>query len=304
MISYKPYKERTPDTQYRELLQRICDEGQIVDTQQEHPAKMIVGHQMRFRLENGFPIITERDLVSPGETAGPQYVSALAELAAFLNGARTLNEMKHFGCGWWSRWVTPAKCAKRGLEAGDLGPGSYGPAFHDFPMPDGNTFNQFESVIEEIRELPHLRTHFISPWIPFYIPRRKGHQQKVVVAPCHGWVHVLINPKGEMTLHHFQRSADAPVGLVFNIVQYAALLLMLAQVTDCTPKELVYTTSDTHIYEKQLPDVEKLLQTESGRFPTVILDPSVKNLFDFRPEHFTVGDYEPQLGRMVIWTPI
>lgn len=304
MISYKPFEERTMDTQYRRLLKKILRDGEVVDTQQEHPAKMIVGHQMRFKLENGFPIITERDIVSPGEKTGPQYASAIAELAAFLNGARTLNEMKQFGCGWWSRWVTPEKCAKRGLEAGDLGPGSYGAAFHDFPIPDGSTFNQFESMIEEIRELPHLRTHFISPWIPFYIPRRKGIQQKVIVAPCHGWVHVLINSKREMTLHHFQRSADAPVGLVFNIVQYAALLMMLAQVTDCNPKEVVYTTSDTHIYKKQTGDVKKLLRTKPGRFPTVTLDSSVKNLFDFRPEHFMVRDYEPQLERMQIWTPV
>lgn len=306
MVYYKPkpYEGRTPDTQYRKLLKRIQTEGEIVDTQQEHPAKMIVGHQMRFDLANGFPIITERDLVSPGKTAGPQYISALAELVAFINGARTVDQMKKFGCGWWSKWATPEKCAKRGLKAGDLGPGSYGAAFHNFPMPDGKTFNQFESLVEEIRELPHLRTHFVSPWIPFYIPRRKGQQQKVVVAPCHGWVHILINPHREMTLHHFQRSADAPVGLVFNIIQYAALLMMLAQITDCFPKQLVYTTSDTHIYQKQEPDVERLLDTEPGRFPSVMLDPSVKNLFDFRPKHFFVSDYEPRLERMVIWTPI
>lgn len=304
MVTYKPFTERTPDTQYRDLLLRILAEGEKVIPQQEEAARMIVGHQMRFPLLNGFPLITERDLVGRDNRGGPQYAAALGEIAAFLNGARTLDEMRKFGCGWWSRWVTTEKCAKRGLPPGDLGPGSYGPAFHDFPMPDGRTFNQFASMIEEIRELPHLRTHFASPWIPFYIPRRKGQQQKVVVAPCHGWVHVLINAKREMTLHHFQRSADAPVGLVFNIVQYAALLMMLARVTDCIAKELVYSMSDTHIYEKQIPDVLKLLGTAPGRFPTVTLDQSVTDLFNFRPEHFAVEDYEPRLGRMVIWTPV
>ncbi len=300
MVQYKPFAERTPDTQYRKLLKRILTEGEEVMPQQEEAARMIVGHQMRFDLSNGFPMITERDLA----TDPPQWRLAIAELCAFLNGARTLDEMRAFGCGWWARWVTTEKCEKRGLEPGDLGPGSYGPAFHDFPMPDGGTFNQFESLIEEIRVLPHLRTHFVSPWIPFYIPRRPGRRQGVVVAPCHGWVHVLISARGEMTLHHFQRSADAPVGLVFNLIQYAALLMMIAQVTDCTPKELVYTTSDTHIYEKQVPAVEELLVTKPERFPTVILGPEVKDLFAFRPNHFTVTDYQPRLGRMVIWTPV
>lgn len=304
MGRYKPFSQRTPDTQYRNLLRRILDEGERVMPQQEESTLMVVGHQMRFPLANGFPIITERDLLSTGERAGSQFSMAIAELCAFLNGARTLEEMRGFGCGWWARWVTAEKCAKRGLEPGDLGPGSYGPAFHDFPMPDGGTFNQFESLIEEIRALPHLRTHFVSPWIPFCIPRRPGRQQKVVVAPCHGWVHVLVSARGEMTLHHFQRSADAPVGLVFNVIQYAALLMMIAQVTDYTPRELVYTTSDTHIYEKQVPAVEELLATEPERFPTVTLDPEVKDLFAFRPQHFTVTDYQPRLGRMVIWTPV
>ena len=304
MVQYKSFSERTPDRQYRELLRRILVEGDQVMPQQGEPARMLVGHQMRFPLANGFPIITERDLLSPGERSSSQFSMAIAELCAFLSGARTLEEMKRFGCGWWARWVTPEKCAKRGLPPGDLGPGSYGPAFHDFPMPDGGTFNQFDNLIKEIRALPHLRTHFVSPWIPFYIPRRPGRQQKVVVAPCHGWVHVLINARGELTLHHFQRSADAPVGLVFNLIQYAALTLMIAQVTGYQPKELVYTTSDTHIYEQQIPDVEKLLKTEPGRFPTVTLDPAVTDLFAFRPQHFAVSDYEPRLGRMVIWTPV
>ncbi|MBI4385361.1 thymidylate synthase [Candidatus Parcubacteria bacterium] len=300
-MEYKAFVERTPDTQYRELLSRILTEGEEVMPQQEEAARMIVGHQMRFDFSNGFPMVTERDLASDP----PQWQLAIAELCAFLNGARTLEAMRAFGCGWWARWVTTEKCEKRGLEPGDLGPGSYGPAFHDFPMPDGGTFNQFENLVAEIRELPHLRTHFVSPWIPFYIPRRMGRQQKVVVAPCHGWVHVLINVvKGELVLHHFQRSADAPVGLVFNLIQYAALTFMLAQVTGYRAKTLVYTTSDTHIYERQIPDVEALLATPLGRFPTVLIDSSVRDLFDFRPHHFEVRDYHPQGPRRVIWTPV
>ena len=301
LVEYKPFLERKPDRQYRELLIRIKNEGVRVMPQQEEEAIMILGHQMRFSLNNGFPMVTERDLFS----IPSQFKMAIAELCAFLNGARTLEEMKKFGCGWWSRWVTPEKCAKRGLKPGDLGPGSYGPAFHDFPTADGKTFNQINHLVEQIRELPQLRTHFVSPWIPQYIGRGKNKVQKVVVAPCHGWIHVAVFPNtGELSLHHYQRSADSPVGLVFNLIQYAALTLMLAQVTNYQAKELVYTISDAHIFLKQMEDVNELLATEPRPFPTVIINPNVKNIFDFRPEDFVVRDYHPSLPRRVIWTPV
>ena len=301
LVEYKPFLERNPDTQYRELLRHIKLEGKSVFPQQEEEAIMVFGYQMRFPLENGFPLITERDLLSEPS----QFKMAIAELCAFLNGARTLEEMKKFGCGWWSRWVTEKKCAKRGLEAGDLGPGSYGPAFHDFPTVEGKPFNQIQHLIEQIKELPHLRTHFVSPWIPQYIGRGEGKQQKAVVAPCHGWIHVVVYPTtGELSLHHFQRSADSPVGLVFNFIQYAALTLMLAKVTGYRAKELVYTISDAHIYLKQMSDVNDMLATEPQIFPQVNLIGEVKSVFDFRPDNFEVIEYYPQLPRRMIWTPV
>lgn len=301
---YHPFAERTPDRQYRDLLTLIGDGGEEVDTQQEAAAKKWIGQLLRFPLANGFPIITERDLVDSGDSRS-QFEMAIAELCAFLNGAQTLTEMKRFGCGWWARWVTPEKCAKRGLESGDLGPGSYGAAWRRFPTAGGAPFDQITTLLEQIEELPHLRTLEVSPWIPQHIPRGKGRQQKVVVAPCHGWFHVHINTRTrEMTLVHRQRSADAPVGLVFNFIQYAALLLMLAQVTGYVPKELVYFVDDAHIYIKQMEDVERLLATTPQRFPTVEIDPEVKDIFAFRPHHFHVKEYHPQNGRMVIWTPV
>ncbi len=305
MINYKRISERTPDTQYRDLLQKILSKGEKVYSKQEEDALMILGHQMRFDLKNGFPIITERDLVGSVEGRSSQFQMAIGELCAFLNGARTLEQMKEFGCGWWKSWVTEEKCAKRGLETGDLGPGSYGPAWRSFPTSEGKPFDQITHIIEQIKEIPNLRTHIINPWIPQYLGRGKGKQQKVVVVPCHGWVHILINTYAKtLSLHHFQRSADVPVGLVFNIIQYAALTMMIAQVTDYDVNEFVYTTSDTHIFTGQINDVEKLLETEPQTFPTVTIDSSIKNIFDFRPEHFMVKDYKPQLSRRMIWTPI
>lgn len=302
MTTYKPLKERKPDLQYRHLLWLIKEKGEVVETQQEHPALCLFGHQMRFRLDNGFPIITERDLVSGTKSIFHQ---SLGELFAFLHGARTQQELEEFGCFWWKDWVTPEKCAKRGLEPGDLGDGSYGAAWAHFPTKDGGEFNQIQHLVEQIKELPHLRTHFVSSWIPQYNGRGQEKIQKVVVVPCHGWFHVRINPAThELSLHHFQRSADVPVGLTCNLIEYAALTLMLAQVAGYKAKELVYTLSDAHIYFGQMNDVDDMLATEPQLLPTVMVNPEVKNLLDFRQKDFLVQDYQPQLLRRRIWTPI
>lgn len=309
VIHYKPVHERTPDNQYHKLLERILKQGRRTEKphfgEEGKEVIMVVGHQIRFDLRNGFPLLTERDLLTPGKRTPSIFHQALGELFAFLNGARTQAELERFGCFWWKSWVTPEKCGKRGLEVGDLGPGSYGPAWRSFPTAEGKPYDQILNILEQIRELPHLRTHFISPWIPQYTIRGKGKEQKVVVAPCHGWLHIFTFPETqELTLHHFQRSADVPVGLPANLIQYGALTLMLAQVLGYEARELIYTLSDAHIYAGQIKDVEELLSTAPQRLPTVILNPEVKDLLAFRQEHFSVADYEPQSGRRRIWTPI
>lgn len=292
------------DTQYRDLLRKILSEGVMVMPKQEEQALCLFGHQMRFDLSNGFPMVTERDLLSDGKKTKSIFHQSLGELFAFLNGGRHQGFLEKFGCSWWKPWVTKEKCEKRGLEEGDLGPGSYGPAWRSFPTFNGH-FDQIEHVIAQIKELPNLRTHFVSPWIPQYTGRGKGKTQRVVVAPCHGWLHFLVNDETkEISLHHFQRSADVPVGLVCNMIQYAALLMMFAQVTGYEPKELVYTLSDAHIYVKQIPAVEKMLAIAPTTFPLVEIAPEVKSVFDFRQKHFYVTDYRPQNPRMVIWTPV
>ncbi len=301
MINYLPHEQRTPDIQYKNLLITLRHKGQQVFTQHEEYAFRYIGYQLRYDLRNGFPIHTERDLVG-GNRSG--FHQALGELFAFLHGAHTLAELESFGCYWWAPDITPEKCAKRGLEPGDLGPGSYGPAWCAFPTAEGRPFNQIHHLLEQLEELPHLRTHLITPWIPQYVGRGTGKRQQVVVAPCHGWFHVFADPpKRELALHHFQRSADSPVGLVFNIIQYAALTLMLAQVIDYEATYLIYTISDGHFYRKQLSDVEDLIAASVQPFPTVTIDPSVTELTDFRQEHFVVKDYHPSLPRRKIWTP-
>jgi len=214
---------------------------------------------------------------------------AVGEIIGFINGARTHEELSSYGCRFWANFVTAEKCAKRGLEAGDLGPGSYGAAFHDFPTAEGESFDQFKHIVQQIKERPHLKTHFISPWIPQYTTRVEGRQQKVVVCPCHGWLHIrILNNK--LYLHMFQRSGDVPIGVPSNMMQYAALTLMLAQATGYEPGEYIHTISDAHIYVDQLPAVEELIARESFAFPTLKLNNPTKDLFAFRVEDFELGD--------------
>ena len=295
----KPYEARTPDYQYRELLQKIMDEGRDVMPIHGIGARMIVGHQIHYKMENGFPLITERDL----ERTFP---GALGEHIGFLNGARTLEDLKKYGMPavYWDRWVTKEKCEVFGLPEGDLGDGSYGAAWATFPTAEGAPFNQIAHVVQQIREKPYLRTHFVSPWIPQYVLQHEGLRRRVVVAPCHGWIHVLVFPETkELMIHHFQRSADVPIGVVSNIVQYAAFGMMLGQILGYKMKELVHTFSDAHIYHNQFDSVKELLVREPRAFPTVTLDPTVKDIFDFRPSHFTLTDYHAH-PKMLIPTAI
>ncbi len=294
----KPYNERTPDYQYQNLLKQILENGTDVNPIQGEGAKMIFGAQFRFDMNNGFPMITERDL------SGKMMLGALGEHIGFLHGARTHEKLSEYDCPWWSKWVTKEKCEVFGLPEGDLGPGSYGAAWTNFPTAEGTPFNQIKEVVRQIKERPHLRTHVITPWIPQYTIQHSDLQRKVVVAPCHGWLHVLVFPETkEISLHHTQRSGDLPVGVVFNMIQYAAFLMMLGQVTGYKPKEYIHTFSDVHMYAGQIEKVRELISREPYPFPTMTLDPTVTDIFDFRPNHFTLTDYKAH-PKMLIPTPV
>jgi thymidylate synthase len=298
IVPMKPLSERTLDTQYKELLKEVLEKGIKTPSQQGVDALTLIAPKpMRFRLENGFPMIMERNMNPAVSENLPVTVwqQAVGEIFAFVNGARTVEELEKFGCHWWKIWCTEKKCAKRGLVTGDLGPGSYGAAFHDFPTQEGGTFNQFKHIIEQIKEEPQLRTHFVTPWIPQYTGRGKGKQQKVVVCPCHGWLNIRII-EGKLTLHMMQRSGDTPIGVPSNMVQYAALTLALAHVTNTVPYEYVHSISDAHIFVDQIPAVEKMLERESRPFPTMKINTEKKDLFEFRKEDFELSDYNPHPG--------
>jgi len=299
----KPYDERASDTQYKDLLTLILERGirskSQAGTSKENPEgtdciTLMGAPPMRFDLTNGFPMITERSI--KGFWKAP-----IAEIIGFMHGARTHDELIEYGCKFWENFLTPEKCAKRGLEPGDLGPGSYGAAFHDFPTAEGESFDQFKNIIEQIKERPHLKTHFISPWIPQYTIRVAGRQQKVVVCPCHGWLHIRILDD-RLYLHMFQRSGDVPIGVPSNMIQYAALLLMLAQATGYEPGEYIHTISDAHIYVDQIPTVEELIARETYPFPTVTLTNDTKDLFAFRKDDFELSDY--QAGKFMKDIPV
>lgn len=289
---YKPYEDRTVDEQYKNIIRTIMEKGiktpsPMVDKDgREINTIDYMGMVSRFNiLENGAPFITERDISA-------FWGSAVGELFGFINGARTQEELQEFGCKWWKYWVTEQKCAKRGLATGDLGPGSYGAAFASFPTVDGGSFNQFEEIIKQMRERPELKTHFISPWIPMYTIRNNDYQQKVVVAPCHGWIHFRIFGD-KLSMVMFQRSCDILIGCPSNWAQYSALLLAMADILGLQPFEFIHSISDAHIYENQLSYVEEILSRESRAFPTLKLKRSRNRISDYRREDFELSDYHP-----------
>jgi len=299
MAEYAPVDERAPDGQYNELLARIAADGIRAETRQGPRALTLMQQTMRFDLANGFPVITDRDISS-------FWQKPIGELCAFINGVTTLEGLAEFGCDWWDAWASEAKTSSRGLPPHSLGPGSYGGAFHDFPTVDGGGFDQFAHVVEQLRELPDLRTHFVSPWIPQYQVRGAGKTPKTTIAPCHGWVHVRVLG-GRLHLHMFQRSGDVPVGVPSNMVQYAALLLMLEHLVGIPAATYYHTISDAHIYEDQLDKVQLVVGREPRRLPTVTLTDAgraVADIHDFRAEHFALADYDPHpsVGRWPVST--
>ncbi len=293
MINYLPFEERRPDTQYRDRLALILDAGMGAKSMHaEESITYLAPPPLRYDLQNGIPLITERGL--------PSWRSAVAELLGFaVHGYRTLEELVAFGMNekFWIDFVTKEKCADFGLEEGDLGDGSYGPGFvREFYDPDTRywkTVNQIENVVLQIKKYPHARTHFIDPWIPQYTVPGPNNDRRVVVAPCHGWMlfRVLEN---RLHLTMVQRSGDMPIGVPHNIIQYAALLLVIGHVLDMEVGMYCHQFIDAHLYVNQIDVVNELLSREPRPFPRLDLEPDTpKDLFAIRPEHFILTEYKP-----------
>lgn len=284
---YLPFKHRKYDYQYQNVLKHILGNGVYTKNpfQDKGTFTSVTAPQMEFVLENGAPFITERDISS-------FWRRPISELIAFINGAHTLEQLREYGdkntwASWWRRWASKEKCDRFGLETGDLGPGSYGAGYHH------GGFNQWEHLVKQIRERPALRTHKVSPWVPSLCLQHSELVRRVVVAPCHGDVQVIIL-EDKMILRMDQRSGDVPVGIPSNMIQYTALLLMLAQVTGYKPHMFIHSIHDAQIYEDQVDHVKKLIDRTPKPFPTLrITDTSITDIFAFRPHHFELAEYYP-----------
>jgi thymidylate synthase len=291
MPSYLPFNQRNVSSEYREMLGAICERGVRVHTKQGVDALALAGVQMRFAMEQGAAVITERAIDGFAH-------KAIGELCAFINGARTLDELEAFGCDWWGPWATEQKSASRGLAPGDLGPGSYGHAFRHFTTnleSEEDGFDQFGHLVRKLRDLPEDRTALVSPWIPQANHRERGVKSRNTIAPCHGWVHALVLD-GKLHLVHNQRSGDTPIGVPSNMVQYTALGLMLEQLTSYELVEYVHWIQYAHIYVNQLDHVEEMLSREPRALPSLRLTGEgqrIDDIHDFRSEHFELADYHP-----------
>ena len=290
MFTYKPYQERKPDTQHQNTLKEVLETGIRSQTQQRVDTFSFpypVTH--RYDLTNGFPWDTSRSIKTSG-------FMAINELMAFVKGVHensVLNQEWEVPF-WNSTFEDPAKCAKRGLKQGDLGPASYGPVLHDFPKRDGGSFNQIRAVVQQINELPHLKTHVATTLYPPEIFRGKGLVQKVVTVPCHGTVIYFVVLNGKLHMTMVQRSGDLLPGVPHNKIQYAALFLAVGQVTGYTPGIFSHTILNPHIYENQVEHIKEIIRREPISFPTVyIKDSSIKDIELFRKEHFALEDYHP-----------
>jgi len=291
--TYTPLALRTPDWQYQHHLFNILRHSTLAkSTPQGVGAFTCFGtlSPMVFDLSNGVPLITERKLAS--------WKSAVAEIIAFINGARTIDEIESYGVNraFWS----PYRGKGYGPDGNDMGEGSYGAAFHDYEVPGGGVLNQFRQLIEQLTNYPDMRTHLVSPWKPYYTAR--GENRRVIVAPCHGWLHFRVLG-GKLHMRMDQRSGDLPIGVPHNMIQYAALLLMVCQVTGHMPGNYIHSFADAHIYENQVDAVRVLITRQPRPFPKLVLDKSVTDLFSFRKEHFRIEEYDPHEAMTVPYAP-
>lgn len=302
-----PYnRQRKPDWQYQNLLRFIQESPETFLAKNPYQTKgrwtNLETPKLVYKFENGFPIITERHI--------PFWKTAITELILFINGVHTFDEMMQAGCKWWADWTTPEKCKDFGLEAGDLGPGSYGPVLHDLPHAEWKRwryivgqdqylpkpFNQVAHLIQSLKDGPGLNTHVITTWYPPLDMQHSKLKRKVVVAPCHGTKMQFTVIGGKKLVYTMtQRSCDAPVGLVSNIIQHAAFCIMVAHVCGYEPYKYIHVIDDAQIYENQTNEVNELLKRPPFPFPILNLTEEgqkVTNIFDFKADHFVLTDYQ------------
>ena len=251
--------------QYLDLMQKVLDEGTQKNDRTGTGTVSIFGHQMRFNLQEGFPLVT---------TKRCHLRSIIHELLWFLQGDTNVAYLHENNVTIWDEWAD---------ENGDLGP-VYGKQWRSWPAPDGRHIDQISTVMEQLKNDPDSRRIIVSAW-------NVGELDKMALAPCHAFFQFYV-ADGKLSCQLYQRSADIFLGVPFNIASYALLTLMVAQVAGLQPGEFIWTGGDCHLYANHLEQADLQLTREPLPLPSMKLNPEVKDLFDFRFEDFELVGYE------------
>ncbi len=226
----------------------------------------VFGRQLRFDLATGFPLVTTKKV---------HLKSVIYELLWFLRGDTNVRWLNEHGVSIWDEWAR---------EDGELGP-VYGYQWRSWPAPDGRHIDQISGLLHDLRETPHSRRLIVSAW-------NVADLDKMALAPCHAFFQFYV-ANGRLSCQLYQRSADLFLGVPFNIASYALLTMMIAQVVDLAPGELVHTFGDAHIYLNHLEQVDMQLERAPRPLPTLRMDKAVRDLFAFGYEHFELVEYDP-----------
>ena len=252
--------------QYLDLLRYVKENGIDKDDRTGTGIHSVFGYQMRFNMEDGFPLLTTKKL---------HLKSIIYELLWFLQGDTNVKYLQEHGVRIWNEWAD---------ADGDLGP-IYGYQWRKWKDYKGGHIDQITEAIETIKNNPESRRIIVSAWNVADLPDMK-------LPPCHAFFQFYV-AGGKLSLQLYQRSADIFLGVPFNIASYALLLLMVAQVTGLKPGDFVYTLGDAHIYSNHMEQVDLQLTREPRPLPVMRLNPDVKSIFDFKYEDFTLEGYDP-----------
>lgn len=252
--------------QYLELLKRILDEGVDKGDRTGTGTRSVFGHQMRFDLSEGFPLITTKKV---------HLKSIIYELLWFLKGDTNVKYLQEHGVRIWNEWAGPD---------GDLGH-IYGYQWRSWPDYNGGHIDQIKQAVDDIKNNPNSRRIIVSAW-------NVADLGNMNLPPCHAFFQFYV-ANGKLSLQLYQRSADTFLGVPFNIASYALLLMMMAHVTGLQPGEFVHTLGDTHLYLNHLDQARLQLQREPRPLPRMVINPEVKSIFDFKYEDFSLEGYDP-----------
>lgn len=261
--------------QYLDLLDDVLTNGKRLSDPKGLGNLSVLGRHMRFNMADGFPLITTKKV---------NFSYVMHELLWFLSGETRMDYLKRHKVPIWDPWATKEKCAKYSREAGDLGP-IYGYQWRHWQKRDGGEIDQIRNLINEINLRKYSKRMIVTAWNPEDV-------EVVTIAPCHVMFKCYIEGNN-LSLHLFQRAADVFIGVPYNIASYALLLYLLAQVTNLQPKELVYTTSDTHLYINCLEQVRLQLQRSPRLLPSLQLNKSVRDIFKFTGRDIKLVGYDP-----------